>query len=305
VGGFIIVMLLMLAIFAGIILLFIFWIFMIVDAAKRSFKEESEKVAWILVVVLAGIIGSIILIPFILPEFSLLDSKRNIAILSLLGIITFLAALFDFEALKKGKLSVIQVIIELELPLTVLIGFGLFKEYFTLLQGLLIIPILFGIVLMTISDSKKLKINLKKGIEKGAILAVLSALGMALINSITAYSSRSISPMMAIWFPWVIFTFVCMFIILFRGDFRETIKNAYKFKRIIIPMAILDTAAWIFYSHALSGYNMGIITAITESYPVIGIILGMTINKEKVKGYQFIGGIITLISSIILALTIL
>lgn len=252
-----------------------------------------------------GIIGSIILIPFILPEFSLLDNKRNIAILSLLGIITFLAALFDFEALKKGKLSVIQVIIELELPLTVLIGFGLFKEYFTLLQGLLIIPILFGIVLMTINDSKKLKINLKKGLEKGVILAVVSAVGMALINSITAYSSRSISPMMAIWLPWVIFTFVCMFIILFRGDFKETIKNANKFKRIIIPMAILDTAAWIFYSHALSGYNMGIITAITESYPVIGIILGMTINKEKVKGYQFIGGIITIISSIILALTIL
>jgi hypothetical protein len=61
--------------FAGIMMLFflawivfmaiavlgtIFWIFMIVDVAKRTFKNESDKVLWILIVVLAGLIGAII-----------------------------------------------------------------------------------------------------------------------------------------------------------------------------------------------------------------------------------------------------
>jgi hypothetical protein len=38
----------------------IFWIFMIVDVAQRKFRNESDKVLWILIVVLAGLIGAII-----------------------------------------------------------------------------------------------------------------------------------------------------------------------------------------------------------------------------------------------------
>ena len=38
----------------------IFWIFMIVDVAKRNFKKENDKILWILVVVLAGLIGALI-----------------------------------------------------------------------------------------------------------------------------------------------------------------------------------------------------------------------------------------------------
>jgi hypothetical protein len=42
------------------VLLFIFWIFMIIDVAKREFKKENDKIVWILVVILAGFIGAII-----------------------------------------------------------------------------------------------------------------------------------------------------------------------------------------------------------------------------------------------------
>lgn len=44
---------------AGIIGL-IFWIFMLIDAVKRKYKKDDDKIIWILVVVLAGIIGAII-----------------------------------------------------------------------------------------------------------------------------------------------------------------------------------------------------------------------------------------------------
>ena len=39
---------------------FILWIWMLVDAAKRNFPKSDDKVLWILVIVLAGIIGAII-----------------------------------------------------------------------------------------------------------------------------------------------------------------------------------------------------------------------------------------------------
>jgi hypothetical protein len=37
-----------------------FWIWMIVDVARRKFKNENERIAWILVVVLAQLIGAVI-----------------------------------------------------------------------------------------------------------------------------------------------------------------------------------------------------------------------------------------------------
>ena len=39
---------------------FVFWILMIIDCAKRKFKEDAEKIVWILVIIFAGIIGALI-----------------------------------------------------------------------------------------------------------------------------------------------------------------------------------------------------------------------------------------------------
>jgi len=42
------------------VLLFVMWIIMLVDAATRKFKNDTDKVVWILVIVLTGIIGQFI-----------------------------------------------------------------------------------------------------------------------------------------------------------------------------------------------------------------------------------------------------
>jgi len=42
------------------ILAFVFWILMLVDCVKRKFKEDSEKIIWILVLIFTGIIGALI-----------------------------------------------------------------------------------------------------------------------------------------------------------------------------------------------------------------------------------------------------
>ena len=38
----------------------VFWILMIVDVAKRKFPNENDKIMWVLIVALTGIIGAII-----------------------------------------------------------------------------------------------------------------------------------------------------------------------------------------------------------------------------------------------------
>jgi len=55
IGGFIFLVLIAIA---AAIFLFVFWIKMIIDCAKREFKGENDKVVWILVIVLLGVIGA-------------------------------------------------------------------------------------------------------------------------------------------------------------------------------------------------------------------------------------------------------
>ena len=43
----------------GIIIL-IFWIFMIVDCAKRKFRRDGEKILWILIMIFGAWIGAIV-----------------------------------------------------------------------------------------------------------------------------------------------------------------------------------------------------------------------------------------------------
>ena len=39
---------------------FAFWIWMIIDCAKRSFKKDIDKVVWILVIVFLNVLGAAI-----------------------------------------------------------------------------------------------------------------------------------------------------------------------------------------------------------------------------------------------------
>ena len=41
-------------------LFFVFWIFMLVDCAKREFKNDGEKAVWIIVVAIFGVLGAIV-----------------------------------------------------------------------------------------------------------------------------------------------------------------------------------------------------------------------------------------------------
>ncbi len=47
-------------IFSLIIFLTVFWILMIIDVAKRNFKNENDKVVWILIVILLSWLGATI-----------------------------------------------------------------------------------------------------------------------------------------------------------------------------------------------------------------------------------------------------
>jgi len=42
------------------VLLFVFWIMMLVDSVKRKYSRDSDKIVWVLVIILTGLIGALI-----------------------------------------------------------------------------------------------------------------------------------------------------------------------------------------------------------------------------------------------------
>jgi drug/metabolite transporter (DMT)-like permease len=247
-----------------------------------------------------GIISIIVLIPLLMNDFPLLFNYKNLIILSVLGIITFEAAMLNFEALKEGKLSVVDVILEIELPVTAIFGVVFLGETLKFMQIVFMFIIFMGIVLIA---SKSLK-GLKVKIERGVILAVLGSIVMGLVNFVTGISARDISPVLAIWFPAIIFSLISLVFIIKRDGFKKFAENGARFKWIIIAMGLFDTAAWVFYAFAMLKEEISIITAITESYPALGMVMGTVFNKEKVRWYQYAGGIIALAASIFLGLSV-
>ena len=42
------------------IIVFVFWLWMIIDCARRNFKNMAEKIVWLLITILGGWIGALI-----------------------------------------------------------------------------------------------------------------------------------------------------------------------------------------------------------------------------------------------------
>ncbi|MDP2974418.1 MAG: EamA family transporter, partial [Candidatus Diapherotrites archaeon] len=191
-------------------------------------QKSTRKVGDIEALAFIGIIGSIILLPFVVFELPLLFSFENLALLCFVGIATLVIALFNFEALKQGKLSVVEIVFEIELPMAVLLGFLFFAEIVSAQQIALILFILLGIGLISLPNvSKK---QFMKGFEKGIAMAIIGGIGLALLDFLTAAASRKVSPIMAVWAPAVVFTILCLVIIWRRKGFKKFAGNAAKYK---------------------------------------------------------------------------
>ena len=248
-----------------------------------------ETLAWI------GVIGTLGLLPFVWKDLPTAFSGNNLWILLGLGLLTFVITLMDFEALKRGKLSVIDVVFEVELPITIILGMTFFGERLSLGQWGAVGAIFVGILLIAI-DPKELKGVF--AIEAGVLIAFVAAIGMGGVNFLTALGAKEASPLLAIWFPWFVFTFFCLLVMIFQRDFKAFAAHIKTFPGLILSMGFFDTLAWLLFAIAVLDAELAITVAITESYPAVALFLGVWLNREKVAWHQGLGAVITIAASV-------
>lgn len=252
---------------------------------------DVETLAWI------GIIGSIGFFPFVYKDLFLVLERSSFLILLFLGVVTFIVGIINFEALKRGKLSIVEVLLEFELPITIALGLFFLNESLSWIQVFLITLIFSGIIMIAWRPNVKGE----HFFEKGAVLAIFTAIGYGLINFLTAVGAKQISPLLTIWFTWAVFTIICLIWLKIRGNLNLVFKKFFIYPELILSIGILDTLAWVFFALAVQKQELAITIAITESYPAISLLLGTKFNKEKISRYQLIGAIITIGASFLIA----
>ncbi|MEK7664267.1 MAG: EamA family transporter [Patescibacteria group bacterium] len=246
-----------------------------------------------------GVVGLIGLFPFVKNDLTSLNSA-NLLLLGLLGIVVVFAALFDFEALRQGKIAIVEPIIGLELPITVGLSLVLANEVLSFLQLILIGIVFIGIILAITAHHTHLHYH-KRIFERGVILAGVGAIGMALTNFLVGVSSQDISPLVTIWFTHSLLAVVCGIYIIYKGEFRNLISDLKNYPKLIIGQSILDNVAWISFAKATTFIPIAIATTISESYIALAVLLGLFVNHEKLKRHQIVGVVLATISVITLS----
>ncbi|PIN80341.1 hypothetical protein COV13_03740 [Candidatus Woesearchaeota archaeon CG10_big_fil_rev_8_21_14_0_10_32_9] len=242
-----------------------------------------------------GFVGSFVLLPFVWTDFALIGKFEMILFLIFFGIFTFFVSMADLKALQVGKLFVVEVLLELELPITIILAVLFLQESLSLpLIGLFAL-ILVGLVLVALPKLHFIKHFV---LEHGTYLAILAALGMGIINFLTGYVAINISPLMSVWFAWFIFTIITFGYLVKQKKFvwKKYFINSINFSTIL--MCLLDTAARVFFAFAIVGSGLSIAVGITESYPAIALFLGVLVNKERISKHQLIGAVLVIIVSV-------
>lgn len=243
--------------------------------------------------------GTIILFPFVYREvIPLLWNQTAFLILLGAGIVMTVAAYFNFEALRIGKISVIEPIFAFEIAVAAGLSSILIKEHLSPIQIILVLAIMVGIFLVSARALHHFK-NIRW--EKGLVLAILGTIGMGFSDFLYGTGGRITNPLLVNWFAAAVVALISLFFLVMESKAKYIISDLKNNSRLALSVSFLDNLAWVAYTYAILYIPIAIATSISESYIALAAILGMKFNKEKLKRHQKFGLALTVVAAIILA----
>lgn len=261
---------------------------------QRSTRRFGSGIALFFITAFA----SIVLFPFVFHELFFLADPKNLFILLITSVVLLVASLFNFEALRIGKIAVIEPVYAFEIPITAALSWFLIKEDLSMPQILLIFFIILGIFLVSI---KKFSFFKKFHLERGVWLAVLTTICMAGTNFLFGISARETSPLFINWFTSTFIVIAVFLYLIFTNRLNDLSKCWREEKRLIFSVGFFDNLAWVAYAAATVFIPIAVAIGISESYIALAAILGLVLNKEKLYRHQKIGLAVTITACICLA----
>src|SRR3989344_5850503 len=220
-------------------------------------------------------LGSFVLLPFVITDIGTLVSNPNLLlILSLTAVIVFVALLLSFEALKDGKMAVVEPIIGAELPMTVGLSLFFLHDKLSIVQLALILAICIGLIL-SVMTHLPWKWDRRKLFERGVITAAASAIGMALVNFFIGVSSQETKPLLTIWFINTVVAMFALAYLLLTGERRHLFVHAHRYRKEILLESFHDNFAWVCFAYAVTLLPISLVTAVSEGYIALAALLGI------------------------------
>lgn len=234
-----------------------------------------------------GIAGAVVIFPFIYGSLDTL-SAGQLLLLAVTGIAVVFGATFDFEALRQGKLAVIEPIVGLELPIAAALSILFVGERPEPVALVLITVVFLGTVL-TVLRSINGHVPLKRLLERGVLLALLAALGTALTSVFVGVSSQQTTPLMAIWFANTMLAVAAGAVLLFQNRGHTAIQHLARYPLTIAGESTFNTLAWLAFAFATTMIPISIANTISGGYIALAVLLGLLVNREPVKQHQVVG----------------
>ena len=265
-------------------------------------QKTTRVMGWYKTMFLIGIAGFFGLLPFAVDELARYTFAEYLS-LAALSVIILLYVWALFEALRRGKISIVESVVAIELPFTVSLSVLFGGESFTLNQGFLFLIICLGIVLAATKQLDHFK-NRKHLLEKGVLLAFFGSFLSALTNFYIGTFSHSISPIVVIWFTQSALAALCGTYILWKGEFASLWKDIRNHPSASFAAATLDNAAWVGYAYATSFMPISLTVTISENYIALAALLGWFFGHERIRWHQVVGAGVAFIGVAILSTTL-
>ena len=242
--------------------------------------------------------SSIVLFPFIYKD--LINSLNGHSILLFTaGFVILVAALLDFEALRVGKISIIEPIYALEIMVVVFLSTFIAREQLSFMQIFLVALSMLGIVLLTTKSFSHFKgIRLEKGIW----YAIFGTICMGSANFLFGIGARETNPLIINWFTSIFIATIASVYLVYNSIFKEVAKDFKENKRLIFNVSFFDNLAWVTFSFATLYIPIAVATSISEGYIAFASFLGLIFNKEKLRYHQVLGFFISFISIILISI---
>jgi drug/metabolite transporter (DMT)-like permease len=265
-------------------------------------QRSTRVIGWYKTLFVIGMFGALGLLPFVVHELAA-HSLNDVYTLLYVSLIILVYAWAIFEALRLGKISVVEAVVAIELPLTVSLGVFVGGEILTVQQVLLFIFTFVGILLVAV---KRLDFigHWRRIIEKGVMLAFVGSFFSALTNFYIGTYAESLSPLFVIWFTHTTLALLCGGYMFVRREFGPFWKDVMRDPAPIAASGIFDNVAWVGYALATSVIPISLTVTISESYIALAAILGYLFAGERLKRHQVLGVIITFVSAGILSMTL-
>lgn len=246
-------------------------------------------------------LGTLVLLPFVwqdISEVSFWKPGTGLTILCIALAVTTIAVLADYEALRIGKLSAIDPIYALEIPITLAISYAIIQEALSPYQLSLIALVIAGVCLVSIKSFSGLK---KIRWEHGIAMALLSVLFMGGTNFFTAYSGRLTNALVANWFVYCGLTLMLFIYITITKQASAALRAIRSRPKLLGFLALADVVAWSSFTYSATLIPIGLAVAVSEAYIALAVILGLFFNKEKLQSHQLFGIGVTLMAVITLS----